>query len=694
MPAHALPLPIALLLLLILAAVPTGLAQPPSTSPPDDALRQPWLNAQLIAWDGNIHKHHRLARALGYGYVVEARQRDYPGDPQPHPTHSRGLGFYLNDPHKEVQVPMGLELDEARLGQLLKRYPHTFAWYPSLPRGIDEQEIAALRKQDPEVFEQVRAAFEANMAWANDQRPFPDNLAQLQRWGDGRRWEPCPDFQQQAVIDRVCRAIVAFARRAERPDLDYRFAGLTIDVIELWEEFSWQSNRPLPGKPSTKRSSVAHRGVTHQYATLQEGWFVFLGQLRDELEAAFPDRAVRFIWEPTPIVANWIEPLDQADYPSLTPRLRRKILGDALLDEKPGMQYLTDAALQQRLPLSRLGTSSGDFFTGDPHYPTQLAYLGETNARGAYFLSYGTFDRSRRDIDTYPPQFTLIRALSAWQNMLETPVDQRTWDAQQQVYASPTAYADAHALAGLRHDTRQLYGVLLDEHAALHLAPGRGVVAAHRVNAFWEPTGSDPEIQSKGGVIRPSADAQFPVAFIAQLDPPDTADALRPAPGRVLHQDKSRTQLPNARLLNPGFEDGIQGWFGTGEARLTAVDSPAAEGRHALRVDRRSLNWHALAQDVTSLLMNDRQGRYRVRASVRPAEGTGQFQAVLQFRERGELIVRATDPVTADARGWARIEQTLDLDWGDWIEGARFVIRRLDGTGAYFVDDTDIQYLP
>lgn len=76
-----------------------------------------------------------------------------------------------------------------------------------------------------------------------------------------------------------------------------------IGVIELWDEFNWQSDRPLPapGNKSHQRSGVEHPGVTHDYATLEEGWFVLLGQIRDELEATFPDRPIRFIWEPKPI---------------------------------------------------------------------------------------------------------------------------------------------------------------------------------------------------------------------------------------------------------------------------------------------------------------------------------------------------------------------------------------------------------
>lgn len=171
----------------------TAAGQPePDLGPP---LRQPWLNAELIAWDKDIIKHHRLAQALGYDHVTDYRLTEYPGDSQPHPVHSRGMGFYLNDPHKKVQPNFGFTLSDVELQAALKKYPYTFGWYPTLSRAIDTAEIAEMRRQDPQIFEKVKASFERTKAWANQDRPFPQNLAQLQKWGDGTRFEPAGDYQ-------------------------------------------------------------------------------------------------------------------------------------------------------------------------------------------------------------------------------------------------------------------------------------------------------------------------------------------------------------------------------------------------------------------------------------------------------------------------------------------------------------------
>lgn len=382
-------------------------------------------------------------------------------------------------------------------------------------------------------------------------------------------------------------------------------------------------------------------------------------------------------------------------YESFTPKLRAKMIGDALLEEKPGMDYLVNPNLDEHgFPAHLTGTASGDLYTADPHYPTQLAYLGETNSRGAYLMSYGTFDRSRRHIDTYDNQFKLTRVLSAWQNMAEVPVDQRTWDHEQQTYHSPLAYADEQAIAGVRHDTGDLYAVLLDDNAALHLAEGVSVRGMTDANAFWEPVGRQPAAVVEGGALRPGAGAEFPVSVIAKLDRPEGAAVLAPPPGVELQQDKSTVTLPNRELIDPGFERGGEAWFQSGKrGDLKIVTSPVAEGEKAVRVTGRRQNWHALAQDVTAVLMNTRQGEYRVKARVRSIGEPGEFRVTLQFKERGELQLHQSDPVKAVSHAWVEIQDTFNLNWGDWIDGGRLAVRRIDSLGDYYVDDVELEYL-
>ncbi|MEM8875334.1 MAG: carbohydrate binding domain-containing protein [Planctomycetota bacterium] len=661
-------------------------------------LRQPWLNGNLIAWDKENMQHHRMARALGYDYVCEVRDTVYPGHSQANAEDSRDLGFYVNDPHKKVQPFYTFELSDVELAGHLERYPHTFSWYPEMSRAIDNDEIAAMKTQDPELYEKVKHDFEATKAWSHPNREFPNNLGQLQKWGSGVRWEPYSDFQQRDVIERHTEAVIDYIRRVEDNDFNFRFKGIVIDVIEPWDEFSWSSNRPLPGSPKRERYSVEHDGITHQYSTVREGWYHFLGHLRDELEVAFPERDIKFIWEPTPMVTTWVEPLMKHRYPSVTDELFQKIKGDALIDEKPGFAYLTSEYLHGlgEWPMHRLGTASGDLFTQNPNYPTQLVYFGEISSRGGYFMSYGTFDRSRRPIATYDNQFKLIRALSTWQNMHMTPVDSRTWDAERNIYHSPTAYADDHTLAGLHSKNDHVYAVLMSPDAAVHFAAGVTVTGMRSANTFWEPVDQAPAAEVFDGVIRPTTDASFPVSVVAEIDRPDGPPRVfATAPGITLAQDRSVVKLPNATLSDPSFENGADAWFGTGSGAnvIRLVQDPVRTGDYAARVTGRGAMWHALGQDVTGVLMNTRQGKYRVTAYVRPARTDGKISIGLAYSERGERTQHRDPAVPIKAGQWNKVVFEYDVDWGDWIEGGRLSVTRADSKEDYFVDDVSIEYL-
>ncbi|MEO1236389.1 MAG: carbohydrate binding domain-containing protein [Planctomycetota bacterium] len=687
-----------MLLLTLLGLASISGAQPAPTLLEQPELRQPWLNGNLIAWDNQNMQHHRLARALGYDHVCEVRDTTYPGSSQATSETSRDLGFYVNDPHKKVQPHYGFELDQTELARALQRYPHTFSWYPEMSRAIDTEEIAAMKTQDTELYEQVKHAFETTKAWSHPNREFPNNLGQLQKWGSGVRWEPYSDFQQRDVIERHVAAAVDYIRKVDDNDFNFRFKGIVIDVIEPWDEFSWSSDRPVPGSPQRERYAVEHPGITHQYTTVREGWYHFLGHLRDELEAAFPDRDIKFIWEPTPMVASWVEPLFEHRYPSVTDELFEKIKGDALIDEKPGLSYLTDDYLHglEAWPTHRLGTASGDLFTQNPHYPTQLVYFGEISSRGGYLLSYGTFDRSRRPIATYENQFKLIRALSTWQNMHMTPVSARTWDAEQSTYHSPTAYADANTLAGLHSKNGHVYAVLMGPDAAVHLAPDVAVRGMRSADTLWSPVDSAPAAEAVGGVIRPTANADFPVSVIAEIARPDGPPRVfAVAPGVELNQDRSTVKLPNSTLSDPGFERGADAWFGTGSGnnRILVVQNPARTGGHAARVTGRTAIWHALGQDVTGVLMNTRQGRYRITAHVRPAKTDGRVSIGLAYTERGERTQHRDPAVPVKAGRWNQVVVEYDVDWGDWISDSRLSVTRADSKEDYFVDDVEIEFL-
>lgn len=651
-----------------------------------------WLFGTMTAWDGNTDKHHRHAKALGYYAVAEGREMGATKE------YSKDLYFYLNDPHKNVQPDTSLEVSGEALQGLQQRYPFTFARYPELPRAINMEEIQSMRDQDPEVYEVIKADFERTKCWAkNPNRGFPYNLAQLQTWGtEARSWEPCPDFQQQEIVEAHVNNVVRYLKEeGEIPEQNYHFKGIVIDVIELWDEFDWNSHRGILGSPNTERYTPEREGITHDYATLREGWFQYLAQLRDALEAAYPDREIKFIWEPTPMYEKWVAHLEDHDYASITPEIIEKMKGDALVAEKPGLHYLEDTRFQEYgWTLSELGTATGDLFTKAPYYPLQLKYFGEITARGANFLTYGTFDRSRRHIDTYDPQFTLIRALSGWENYQGTPVEDRIWDNEQQIYLSPNIYADSHAIAGLHPRNGNIYAVFLDENARIPLDPELQMGALQNVNEYWEPTdNADFQIEYKNGYAQlKDFDGEYPVAFVVPVESTDARHFTSPE-DMILAEELNAENLIISGIINPDAEEGAIGWKTGGEAIITTVNEPVYSGESALRVSRRQAVWHGAMIGIDGFMMSKMQGPYEFSVYVQPQDTADTFMLALHFHDGGTK--RAVDLGTVEAQPgeWTQLHATADLDWQDWVSESRLMIRRKNKTESFYVDNFEADAL-
>jgi hypothetical protein len=649
-----------------------------------------WMHGNFVAWDDDkapIWYHWRLAHALGYYLVAQYRHEDVQ-------NYKEDMWFLLTDPQKSVQPDMKAGFSDEQVAGLRATYPQTMKEYPELPRAIHEKELAAMEKAHPEAYGKIKAAFERNKAWSHPGRKFPNNLAQLQSWdAKATVWEACPDYQQQRVIDESIDNLIRYIKeQAEVPDKGYLFKGFIIDVIEIWDEFDWNSNRSLPGEPNEQRHAIAHDGITHDYETLREGWLQFLAQLRDRCEREFPDRETVFLFEPTPIYDKWVAKLKEADEPSITPELIAKARGDALLQEKPGLRFLEDEQLRDTgwWPLSRLGSCTGDLFTTNPHYPTQLKYFGKCAVRGSWFISFGTFDRSRSDISKYSNEFKLIRALSGWENMNQTPVTARVWDHEKKTYLSPTAWATPHALAGVHPVNGKLYGILLDGEARIPLAEGIEPTAFTAVNSFMEPDAAQPAppVRLIDGALAPDGAVKFPITFICDLPEGRSGSVFARPEGLELKTTLSMDNLLEKEIMNPDFEEGITGWsFGRAYAKGEAVTSPVRHGAKAARVFARSAGWHAASLDVTGYLMQHLQGRYRLSAWLRTRDGqSGTAELGLAFIERGERK-GFNGPRVEIGPEWARIEHEFDLDWNDWIMDGEIIIRGPKENTDYFIDD-------
>ncbi|MGE4490554.1 MAG: carbohydrate binding domain-containing protein [Kiritimatiellales bacterium] len=643
----------------------------------------PWFSGELVAWDRSPVEHTRLAKALGYNCFADGRlgiSRQYAAD----------MNFYLNDPHKNVQPNMGFELTETELTAARAAYPFTFSHWPELPRAIDESELSQMKTDNPAMFERLKAAFERTKCWNNTTEPFPGNLAQLEKWAGTDRWEPCSDFQQEAVIDAEIASIVNYVKAREIPEINCLFEGISIDVIEIWREFNWNSDRKLPGSAETERYGLLHDGITHEYSTLREGWYVFLGRLRDELETEL-GRRIYYIFEPTP-VSTWSEPLLNCTYSSMTPELFSKIKGDALVEEQVYFDYLTDENLYLpgRWTPYTVGTTSGDLLTKDPYYPLQLKYMGEITVRGGNFFSYGTFDRSTNAVSSHANQFKLIRALSTWEMMNRTLLKDRQWDNNRRIYLSPAVYADEHALAGLHPKNKKLYAVLLDAEAVLPLAPGMGITGIQTANEFFEPAGTSEAVVIDDGRIKPAPDADFPVSVIVDLS--KTNSPVFRCPENLQRITRlTEENLYDKVLFNPDFEEGTAAWQAAGTAKIESIDQPVQSGSRALSVYNRSKTADSVAQRIDGFLMGSGPGEYRVTAWVCPQNNAADFRIGISLSENSVYRNISGTAVRAEAGEWTLISADLNVRWdSEYISHAKLYFKSSDPKDAYYIDNVTI----
>lgn len=653
-----------------------------------------WMAGELTAWHNNMQSSWRMAQALGYNAVCNYRFEDEPR------TYLKNIYFFQCDPHKAVHPNIDIELDEDELERLRKLYPYSLGEYPELPRAVNEWELPVMKEKHPDLYEAFKRSFERNKAWANTSEEFPKNLAMLESWGPAhtaKSWEPCPDFQQQRVIDETIENFVSYIKnQMERKEDKFFFKGIIVDVCEIWREFDWNSIRKLPGNPATNRSALLHDGISHEYKTLREGWLQYLAQLRDRLDREFPGRDIKFIMEPAPIYDSWVKAIEEADEASLSDEIKRKARGDVLLQEIPALEFLMDKRLEENgaWGYEQLGSCTADLFSANPNYRLLKKYFGQCAMRGSWFMTFATIDRTRRDLNAYEPQVKLIRALSAWEYLNKTPLAKRVWDEEKQIYISSTSYADSGVLASKHPRNRKLYAVFLNENAELRMNSGLRLANAKLLNDFMEPVEASeaPVEQDAKGIVRPRGARKFPFAFCADITGNQNKNLFILPKGMRLEKRMAKEDLLGVDLMNLGFEEGFDGWFTGGETLCAdIVEEGAKEGSRALKMRNRKEIWHCPHQSATTFFAKGRSGKYKMSAYVKTADG-----------RKGELVLGAGGNFDAKSKHlqsekfsigakWKKVEYVFDINFKEKVSEAYIRIMRVDSLDGYFVDDVKVE---
>lgn len=465
---------------------------------PFDSINE-WKSGFLVCWRGTPDENVRSAKALGYRYINETseinlKMKNYGSLPD-----AKGMRFYLDNPEYSwlpefdyIEPDMVNTLKSKTFGSLFTNYPK---WNTS----IKDQWFIDLKAFNPAIYERVKATYEKYCCIADGTKPFPENLALGYGFPDGSA-RIVLDWQQQKVIDSVVVQVIKFAHQRESMANDYLFAGITMDVPEKWNEFiarppAYNHTYKNPKVDPTLTGYEIH-GTIHDYPTFREGWMRFMLTLRNRLVNEFSGRPIRFIVEPW-FIKGWVETVDGATF--LTTEEKKKIVGDFIMQEGPftgefdNQNLINNLTTSGLISFDNLGCSCPniqDLYYDSSRSDTHLNYLGRLAVKGIWFNSYGRFNSKPTSIKQRLPQLTLSRLLVNWQNLSMVPLEDRTWDAANQVYNSPNGHADKDIIYCKEPHSGKYFAVWVNKTGVMKLQKGEKIVSIRSTNEYYEENGA------------------------------------------------------------------------------------------------------------------------------------------------------------------------------------------------------------
>ena len=427
-----------------------------------------YRNFYGIAWNGTPHENLAYARQMGYDYVFY--QRGMEND-----SLSDGLYFYLETPEYSVYER-----------QLDTKKPHS----------PEEVEFA-----------------ETHYALMNTTSPFPDNIARGWFFND-HLFSPQLDFQQQKVITWAIDTILKYVAAIEARNPDFRFGGFAWDVPQPPGDF-WDTIQS-PGRQITLAHwtggdyGARHPEVIHNYSTYSDGKIEYYKQLFKATRAVYP--GARFMMEPYRIYEDWIEDVkERPDADEVTP--------DLLAQEKYGTEFVDDNRIFESglIEKDHVISTTPDRF-GDRDNRT---FAARAAVNGAWFSWYGRFGGTGdmppfKSIREVPARLKLIRVLANWENLNNTPLNERSWDGA--FYKSPTAQAGPDAIAVLQPYTNKMFIVFNTEKGIIQIPDKMTPTAVYAADdLFMEMHEAEDAVVISNSSVKPATPGNINKGYIVYL---------------------------------------------------------------------------------------------------------------------------------------------------------------------------------
>jgi hypothetical protein len=145
-------------------------------------------------------------------------------------------------------------------------------------------------------------------------------------------------------------------------------------------------------------------------------------------------------------------------------------------------------------------------------------------------------------------------------------------------------------------------------------------------------------------------------------------------------------------LVNPGFEDDLDGWtrHPEGTSQIVHDTALAHSGKGCGRATNRTQTWHAPRQDVTEVVKANGKGKYFLSSWLRLASGSAQYNetiVMLKYGGQKHWFDMHGDWKYVTSTEWLKVYGTADLQWAGDLEEAVFYTQVSDPTVDFYTDD-------
>lgn len=437
---------------------------------------QSWKNFYGINTSvGSVEDNARYAKQMGYDYV-SLLSGSAPNDYKKSKVSYAGLKFYVNDPHWESSA------------------------YRDSPGNLINPRIIDVGTGGKSYTQAQKDWYSKRMVWGRNNQSWPYNFASGYHPAPSAntKFSPLWDFQQQAVIDEVVENIISEFKSYENKNLPFTFAGYIMDVPKLIGNFIYLDSNNIAHNTTIKHwtgaySGLLHPGITHEYPTYSDGMAAFYKKLNLRIKQEFPSSNAKWLIDPSKLYnPNYLVSADEwmAEVKSRSDKTQLK---PDFISQEADFTNLTGFVDDQSVYNAGLGITKDMVGSSQNMIEEEInrliaAKAGINGAWYNWFLKFGGNNGSMpnfQSITAVYPRLKLIRVIPNWDNLLNVPLSQRSWDGA--IYKSSNGYISSDVMYSHHwKNPNKLFAVFNTVNGKIKLRQGETVSSIKDTNGYFE----------------------------------------------------------------------------------------------------------------------------------------------------------------------------------------------------------------